>query len=236
MFVLHSDCSNLWKKCLYCSESSKSNDVDQSADSRHVQSPEPSIIEGFVRDSNSSTDTAGNPTNVFINNDQTPEQQLLLLLSATSSSNNTTMNSDSVEVSTDLPAEEKKQRVIIAKISREGDPTFVKEEASVVVKEVTSVISQQEGDGVVAVAEPKNDQLINSVSTEKKMENQLKERKYPIMGADLILLNFDISLVYHNQSRVKALLLSRIFIGSAYRASSKEENVTALDDTVAIVR
>ena len=52
------------------------------------------------------------------------------------------------------------------------------------------------------------------------------------MGADLILLDFDISLV-HNQSRVEALLLSHTFIGSAYRAFTKEENVTALlDDTV----
>ena len=230
MFVLHSDCSNLWKKCLYCSESSTSNDDDQTADSRQVQPPELSIIEGFVHDSNSSsTDTAGNPTNVFNN-----EQQLLLLSSTTttSSSKNTPMNPDSVEVSTDLPAEEKKQRVIIENISRSDDPSFVEEEASVVVKAVTSVISQQEGDGVVAVAEPKNDQLLNSVSTDEKMENQLKEQKDPIMGADLILLDFDISLV-HNQSRVEALLLSHTFIGSAYRASSKEENVTALlDDTV----
>jgi hypothetical protein len=45
------------------------------------------------------------------------------------------------------------------------------------------------------------------------------------MGTDLVLLDFDISLV-HNQSRVEALLLNHTFIGSAYRSSS------TFDDTV----
>ena len=154
-----------------------------------------------------------------MNNDQAPEQHL-------SSTTSSSSNANDIEVSTYVP-EQKKQH----------DVDYIAEEeveASVIKAATSSVISdEQEGDGgVVAVAEPKNDQLlINSVGIEEKMEYQLKEQKDPIMGADLILLDFDISLV-HNQSRVEALLLSHTFIGFAFRSSSKEENVTAIDDTV----
>jgi hypothetical protein len=53
------------------------------------------------------------------------------------------------------------------------------------------------------VAEPKSDQLSDPVvGIEEKYEGHLKEEKDPVMGADLILLDFDISFV-HNQSRVE---------------------------------
>ena len=50
------------------------------------------------------------------------------------------------------------------------------------------------------------------------------------MGADLILLNFDTSLV-HNQSRVETLILCHTFIGPANRSSPKDD-VPIIDDTV----
>ena len=220
MFVLHSDCSNLFKKCRYCCSEESTRNNDQTSDSQQVQpTPEQPSTETLVDESNFSTDSSENPTDdVVLNNDQAPEQHL-------SSTTSSSSNPNDIEVSTNVP-EKKKQR----------DVDYIAEEeteASVIKAATSSLISdEQEGDGVIAVAEPKNDQLlINSVGIGEKMENQLKEQKDPIMGADLILLDFDISLV-HNQSRVEALLLSHTFIGCAFRSSSKEENLTAIDDTV----
>ena len=220
MFVLHSDCSNLFKKCRYCCSEEPTRNNDQTSDSQQVQpTPEQPSTETLVDESNFSTDSSENPTDdVVLNNDQAPEQHL-------SSTTSSSSNPNDIEVSTNVP-EKKKQ----------GDVDYIAEEeteASVIKAATSSLISdEQEGDGVIAVAEPKNDQLlINSVGIGEKMENQLKEQKDPIMGADLILLDFDISLV-HNQSRVEALLLSHTFIGCAFRSSSKEENLTAIDDTV----
>ena len=221
MFVLHSDCSNLFKKCQYCCSEESTRNNDQTSDSQQVQpTPEQPSTETLVDESNVSTDSSENPTDdVVLNNDQAPEQHL-------SSTTSSSSNPNDIEVSTNVP-EKKKQRDVDYIAEEEA------EEASVIKAATSSLISdEQEGGGVVAVAEPKNDQLlINSVGIGEKMENQLKEQKDPIMGADLILLDFDISLV-HNQSRVEALLLSHTFIGCAFRSSSKEENVTAIDDTV----
>jgi hypothetical protein len=102
------------------------------------------------------------------------------------------------------------------------DDHILEEEATVVNAAATSIISQQGDDGVIVVAEPKNDQLPDPDGIEEKSEGQLKEEKDPVMGADLILLDFDISLI-HNQSRVEALLLCNTFIGPAYRSSSKDD-------------
>ena len=195
IFVLHSDCSNLFKKCRYCCSEESTRNNDQTSDSQQVQpTPEQPSTETLVDESNFSTDSSENPTDdVVLNNDQAPEQHLSSTTSSSSS------NPNDIEVSTNVP-EKKKQR----------DVDYIAEEeteASVIKAATSSLISdEQEGDGVIAVAEPKNDQLlINSVGIGEKMENQLKEQKDPIMGADLILLDFDISLV-HNQSRVEALL------------------------------
>ena len=76
---------------------------------------------------------------------------------------------------------------------------------------MTSV--SQQGDAVVVVAEPKSVQLPDPVvGIEEKYEGHLQEEKDPVMGADLILLEFDTSLV-HNQSRVETLILCHTFIG-----------------------
>ncbi len=54
--------------------------------------------------------------------------------------------------------------------------------------------------------------ILPVVGIEEKYEGHLKEEKDPVMGADLIVLDFDISLV-HNQSRVETLILCHTFIG-----------------------
>ena len=94
---------------------------------------------------------------------------------------------------------------------------------------MTSV--SQQGDAVVVVAEPKSVQLPDPVvGIEEKYEGHLQEEKDPVMGADLILLEFDTSLV-HNQSRVETLILCHTFIGPANRSSPKDD-VPIIDDTV----
>ena len=214
MFVLHSDCNNIWSKCwYYCSESA-TND-DQTSDSQQRQQPsEPSTV-SFV---NSSADT-GDPR-IIAGDDKTPEQQQILL--STTSSSNESLKTVYVEALTDLPAEQIEQRIIEI-ISQ--DDHILEEEATTVVNAATSV-SQQQGDGVVVVAEPKSDQLPDPVGVKEKYEGQLKEEKDPVMGADLILLDFDMSLL-HNQSRVEALLLCHTFIGP-----NSKDDVPIIDDTV----
>jgi len=77
------------------------------------------------------------------------------------------------------------------------------------------------------VAEPKSDLLPDPVvGIEEKYEGHLKEEKDPVMGADLILLDFDISFV-HNQSRVETLILCHTFIGP-----NSKDDVPIIDDTV----
>ena len=211
MFVLHSDCNNVWSKCRYCSGS----------DSQKLQQPSEPSTESVV---NSSADT-GYPRNIA-GDDKTPEQQQILLSTTRRSSNNESINAVNVEASTDSPAEQMKQRII--EIISQND--HILEEEATDVKAAAISVSQKGDDGVIVVAEPKNDQLPDPDGIEEKYEGQLKEEKDPVMGADLILLDFDISLV-HNQSRVEALLLCHTFIGSAYRSSSKDD-VPIIDDTV----
>jgi len=223
MFVLHADCNNVWSKCRYCSESATNDDQTSDSHQQPQQPSEPST-ESVV---NSSADT-GDPRNIA-GDVKTPDEQQPILLSTTSSSNNESINTVNVEASrTDLPAEKMEQRKIET-ISQ--DDHILEEEATVVNAAATSIISQQGDDGVIVVAEPKNDQFPDPDGIEEKSEGQLKEEKDPVMGADLILLDFDISLI-HNQSRVEALLLCNTFIGPAYRSSSKDDVSIMDDDTV----
>ena len=68
MFVLHSDCSNLFKKCRYCCSEESTKNNDQTSDSQQVQpTPEQPSTETFVDESNVSTDSE-NPTDVVLNN------------------------------------------------------------------------------------------------------------------------------------------------------------------------
>ena len=69
--------------------------------------------------------------------------------------------------------------------------------------------------------------MINCLSTLSVFEKRWKI----VEGTKRSNNGHNISLV-HNQSRVEALLLSHTIIGCAFRSSSKEENVTAIDDTV----
>ena len=159
MFVLHSDCNNVWNTCRYCSESKNS----QTSDSQQLQPLESSsIIENIVvnNDSSSSVDTVVSPSssNIWDNNneEQTLDQQLL---STTSSRGNT----DDTNVEADLPVEQRKQRIMKETFSQDNHTT-VEEDP---VTNLETSVSQQSDDGVViAVAEFKNDQLLSSVGIE----------------------------------------------------------------------
>ena len=98
MFVLHSDCSNLFKKCRYCCSEESTRNNDQTSDSQQVQpTPEQPSTETLVDESNVSTDSSENPTDdVVLNNDQAPEQHL-------SSTTSSSSNPNDIEVSTNVP-------------------------------------------------------------------------------------------------------------------------------------
>jgi hypothetical protein len=177
-------------------------------------------------------------------NDDDEQQQLLF-----SSSNTSAANPGYVEISSDL-LEQKKQRIMASLeedhiITEDGEVDAAANNNDNNNTTSTSTSSAIQDDIDISVAEPKCDHFpIDSVNTpvtvcapsDEKMELQLKEEKDdPIMGVtDLVVLDFDVSLV-HNQSRVEALLLSRTFIGgsSAYCSSSpSKEGICPYDDTV----
>ena len=83
----------------------------------------------------------------------------------------------------------------------------------------SSSVHQQQND----FAEPKCDHNLTSGGIDEKVEHELKEDKGPIMGADLVPVDFDTSLVY-NQSRIEAMIELHTFIGSAYLSSSKDNS------------
>ena len=84
----------------------------------------------------------------------------------------------------------------------------------------SSSVNQQQND----FAEPKCDHNLTSGDIDdEKVEHELKEDKGPIMGADLVPVDFDTSLVY-NQSRIEAMIELHTFIGSAYLSSSKDNS------------
>ena len=221
MFVLHADCNNNWRKCQVCSESPPN---DHSSASQQCQS-----LEQSERSNSSPTTTGNNPT-LDRNIDQTTT---------------TAVNPGCyVENPSDLP-EPKKQRLMEENafhqqedhITEEGEAAAIANNNNDIRSTTSSVIQDEVG---ISIAEPKCDNFpiaIDSVNTDEKMEHHLKEEKDPIIGADLVVVDFDVSLV-HNQSRVEALLLSRTFIGgsSAYRSSSSftssNDGICPYDDTV----
>ena len=84
----------------------------------------------------------------------------------------------------------------------------------------SSSVHQQQND----FAEPKCDHNLTSGGIDEKVEHELKEDKGPIMGADLVPVDFDTSLVY-NQSRIEAMMIElHTCIGSAYLSSSKDNS------------
>ena len=130
--------------------------------------------------------------------------------------------------STDLLPDAKKQR--IAMIENNSSPQDYKssnniaEAADLVAVDAAaaaapSSVNQQQND----FAEPKFDNNLTSGDIDEKVEHELKEEKGPIMGADLVPVYFDTSLVY-NQSRIEAMIELHTFIGSAYLSSSKDKN------------
>ena len=97
MFVLHSDCNNVWNICRYCSSCATSD--DQTSDFKQLQ-----------RASEPSSESFGNSSE-YRGDDKTPNQQKILLSTTTSSSNEST-NTVNVDASPDLLAEQMKQQII----------------------------------------------------------------------------------------------------------------------------
>jgi hypothetical protein len=225
MFVLHADCNNNWRKCQVCSESPPNDSLASS--SQQCQSLEQS-------EPSNSSPTAENPT-LDGNIDQTTT---------------TAVNPGCyVEIPSDLPEQKKPRLMEENAFHQQEDHITEGGEAAAAaaaiannnndIRSTTSSVIIQDEVGI-SIAEPKCDNFpiaIDSVNTDEKMELHLKEEKDPIMGADLVVVDFDVSLV-HNQSRVEALLLSRTFIGgsSAYRSSSSftssNDGICPYDDTV----
>lgn len=221
IFVLHADCDNNWRKCQVCSESPN----DHSSASQQCQSLEQS-------ERSISSPTTGNPTldgNIYQTTTPLPNEQQQLLFT---SSNTTAVNPGYVEIPNDLP-EPRKQRLMEENAFHQEDHITEEGEAAAVANNNNNTTSIG-----ISIAEPKcNNFPIDPVNSDEKIDHQLKEEKDIIMGADLVVVDFDVSLV-HNQSRVEALLLSRTFIGgsSAYRSSSSftssNDGISPYDDTV----
>jgi hypothetical protein len=91
----------------------------------------------------------------------------------------------------------------------------------------SSSVNQQQND----FAEPKSDHNLTSGDMDEKAELELKEDKDPTMGADLVPVYFDTSLVY-NQSRIEAMIELHTFIGSAYLSSQKDDNSVKDNNTI----
>jgi hypothetical protein len=151
--------------------------------------------------------------------------------STTSTTSRVQVNDNSS--STDLLPDAKKQR--IAMIENNSSPqdykssNYIAETADLVAVDVvaaaapssssSSSINLQQND----FAEPKFDNNLTSGDIDEKVEHELKEEKGPIIGADLVPVYFDTSLVY-NQSRIEAMIELHTFIGSAYLSSSKDNS------------
>ena len=139
---------------------------------------------------------------------------------------------DDKSSSTDLLPEAKKQRRAMIEndsspldynssnnIAEASDLVAV-DAASAAAPSSSSSVNQQQND----FAEPKCDHNLTSGDIDdEKVEHELKEDKGPIMGADLVPVDFDTSLVY-NQSRIEAMIELHTFIGSAYLSSSKDNS------------
>ena len=146
-------------------------------------------------------------------------------------STSTTSKIDDNSSSTDLLPQAKKQR-IIAMIENDSSPPdnnssnniaeaadLVAVDAAAAAPSSSSSVNQQQND----FAEPKFDHNLTSGDIDEKVEYELKEEKGPIMGADLVPVDFDTSLVY-DQSRIEAMIELHTFIGSAYLSSSKDKS------------
>ena len=138
---------------------------------------------------------------------------------------------DDKSSSTDLLPEAKKQRRAMIEndssppdynssnnIAEASDLVAV-DAATAAAPSSSSSVHQQQND----FAEPKCDHNLTSGDIDEKVEHELKEDKGPIMGADLVPVDFDTSLVY-NQSRIEAMIELHTFIGSAYLSSSKDNS------------
>ena len=211
MFVLHSDCYKLSKKCQYCC----------------------SIILEY-------NNTAADGSSDSSNNDQLDasrppppqEEDRSSIITTTTSS----MNPDDrrMESLSELP-EPKKQRTLMMENDPQEITSIIMEAVADVVEEgVASSDNNLIDSSVVATtAEPKYNRILtSSEDKDEKIELELKEEKSPAtMSADLLTVNFDSSLIY-NQSHIEAIVQCHTFIGSASRSSSKEDSSAVIGDAI----
>ena len=214
MFVLHSDCYKLSKKCQYCC----------------------SIILEY---NNTAADGGSSDSS---NNDQLDasrppppqeEDNRSSIITTTTSS----MNPDDrrMESLSELP-EPKKQRTLMMENDPQEITSIIMEAvvADVVEEGVASSDNNLIVSSVVATtAEPKYNRILtSSEDKDEKIELELKEEKSPAtMSADLLTVNFDSSLIY-NQSHIEAIVQCHTFIGSASRSSSKEDSSAVIGDAI----
>ena len=191
---MHSDCYKNNKKCQYCLSSSSS------------------ITETTAADNSSDSQQLQQQQ------DQQPQ----------SVENPPVENNYNVSSTSDLLPEPKKQRTAAMVVE---NVTLLEDADNRL--EVTKVTSVSSPDQVVnSYAEPKSacDHAVvvpfSSVRDDildEKAEHHLQEEKDPIMGTDLVVVDFDTSLVY-SQARVELLIQNHTFIGSANLSSCSKTN------------
>jgi len=197
MYVVHSDCYKNNKKCQYCLFSSSSSSISEATG-----------------------DNSSDSQQLQQQQDQQPQ----------SVENPPVENNSNVIISSsDLLPEPKKQRtaIIVENVTLLEDADNRLE-----VTKVTSVSSPDQIDN--SYAEPKSlcDHVVvvpfSSVRDDildEKAEHHLQEEKDPIMSTDLVVADFDTSLVY-SQARVELLIQNHTFIGSANLSSCSKKTKT----------
>ena len=193
MYVVHSDCYKNNKKCQYC-----------------------------LFSSSSITEVTGDNSSDSQQLQQQQDQQPQSVENPPVENNNNNVSSLS-----DLLPEPKKQRTAIVV---ENVTLLEDADNRLEVTKITSVSSPDHVDN--SNAEPKSscDQVVvvpfSSVGDDildEKAEHHLKEEKDPIMGTDLVVVDFDTSLVY-SQARVELLIQNHTFVRSANRSSCSKTN------------
>ena len=195
MYVVHSDCYKNNKQCQYCLFSPSSSSISESTG-----------------------DNGSDSQQLQQQQDQQPQSVKNLPVEN---------NSNVIISSSDLLPEPKKQRtaIIVENVTLLEDA-----ENRLEVTRVTSASSPDQIDN--SYAEPKSscDHVVvvpfSSVRDDildEKAEHHLQEEKDPIMSTDLVVADFDTSLVY-SQARVELLIQNHTFIGSANLSSCSKKN------------
>ena len=209
MFVLHSDCYKLSRKCQCCCSVLEFNTANGS-DSSNKDKPDASGQYHPQQVDNSSSIVITSSVNPEVANSM--EEESLL---------------------SELP-EPKKQRTVMMEDGHQEDAAAVFEDG---VPSLDNNLLDDSCVVATTTAEPKDGHFLPTSSSgdnedDEKIESYLREEKSPAtMSADLLPIIFESSLV-HNQSQIEAIVRSHTFIGSASRSYSKEDSSAVIDDAI----